>query len=258
MTYLKDKIIQTLSSGEIKMIPKWRLILYSFAAILGALFLFLIVVFSFSFIFFVLSRYGFMYLPMFGFMTTLHMLSAIPLLLLLCTVALIFVIELISRKYAFSFRKPLIVTLLSITSLAVVLSFIISITPMHEYMRDYAKEHDIPIVSKAYRRPIPLDSGRDMTVLRGMVVTASSSFITVRLFDGVEVTARASTTLGGLTLPAVNSDVLLFGSFVNADFEIIEIKNAPRIPFEKRRRDMHNADMKRLPPQDEINMFRQR
>ncbi len=258
MTDLKDKIIQTLSSGEVKMIPKWRLALYSFAAILGVLFLFLLVIFSFSFIFFVLSRYGFMYLPMFGFMTTIHMLNAIPILLLLCTVALLFVIELISRKYAFSFRKPLIITLLSITSLAVILSFLISITPMHEYMRDYAKEHNIPIVSKAYRRPIPLDGGRDMTVLRGTVVTASSSFITVRLFDGVEVTARASTTLGALTLPVENSDVLLFGIFVNGDFEIVEIKNAPRIPFEKRKREMQNVEKKRLPPEDEINMFRQR
>ncbi len=258
MTDLKDKIIQTLSSGEIKMIPKWRLVLYSLAAILSVLFLFLIVVFSFSFIFFVLSRYGFMYLPMFGFMTTLHMLSAIPLLLLLCTVALLFIIELISRRYAFSFRKPLIITLLVITSSAVLLSFLVSITPMHEYMRDYAKEHNIPIVSRAYRRPIPLDGGRDMTVLRGTVVTASSSFITVRLFDGVEVTARASTTLGALTLPVENSDVLLFGIFVNGDFEIVEIKNAPRIPFEKRKRGIERADMKRLPPEDEINMFRQR
>lgn len=258
MTDLKDKIIQTLSSGEIKMIPKWRLVLYSLAAALSALFLFLIVVFSFSFIFFVLSRYGFMYLPMFGFMTTIHMLNAIPLLLLLCTVALLFVIELISRKYAFSFRKPLIVTLLSITSLAVVLSFIISITPMHEYMRDYAKEHNITLVSKAYKRPIPLDGRREMTVLRGTVITASSSFVTVRLFDGVEVIAYASTTLGTLVPPVENTDVLLFGNFVNGNFEIIEIKNAPRIPFEKRKRESHFDEKKRLPPEGEINMFRQR
>lgn len=258
MTDLKDKIIQTLSSGEIKMIPKWRLVLYSLAAILSVLFLFLIVVFSFSFIFFVLSRYGFMYLPMFGFMTTLHMLSAIPLLLLLCTVALLFIIELISRRYAFSFRKPLIITLLVITSSAVLLSFLVSITPMHEYMRDYAREHNITLVSKAYKRPIPLDDRREMTVLRGTVITASSSFVTVRLFDGVEVIAYASTTLGALVLPVENTDVLLFGNFVNGNFEITEIKNAPRIPFEKRKRGIERADMKRLPAEDEINMFRQR
>ncbi len=258
MTDLKDTILRTLSSGEIQMIPKWRLALYSFGAALSVLFLFLLVVFSFSFIFFTLSRYGFMYLPMFGFMTTLHMLKAIPLLLLLCTIALLLVIELISRKNAFSFRKPLMITLLSITSLAVILSFLISITPMHEYMRDYAREHNIPLVSKAYRRPIPLDGGREMTVLRGTVVAASSSFITVRLFDGVEVTARASTTLGDITLSVENSDVLLFGAFVNGSFEITEIKNAPRIPFEKRKREVRDTDMKRSPPQDEINMFRQR
>ncbi len=258
MTDLKDTIISTLSSGEIKMIPKWRIVLYSFTVLIAILFLFLLVVFSFSFIFFILSRYGFMYLPMFGFMTALHMLSAIPILLFFCTMALLFAIEMISRKYAFSFRKPLIVTLLSITSLALVLSFIISITPMHEYMRDYAKENNIPLMSKAYRRPIPLDGAKDMTVLRGKVVTASSSFVIVRLFDGVEVVARASSTLGDASLPTENSDVLLFGAFVNDSFEISAIKNAPNNPFEKRRREMDQRDMKRSPPHDEINMFRER
>lgn len=262
MTELKTKIIETLSKGDIKMIPKWRLALYSFGAIFALAFLFLVLIFTLSLIFFILSRYGFMYLPMFGFMTILHTLKAVPLLLLLCTVVLLIVIELISRKYAFSFRRPLAITLLSITTLAVVISFLLSMTSVHEYVRDYAKEHDISLVSNAYKRPLPIMYGsKDMTVVRGSVIDSSTDFVVVELFDGTKVKAYASTTAGISQLPLVGSDILLFGNFVGEDFEIIGIKNAPREPFGRRKmiRDKAMRDVRVGPvPESEINMFRGR
>ncbi len=261
MTALKTKIIETLTKGDIKMIPKWRLVLYSLGFLASVSFLFLVAVFALSLIFFLLSRYGFMYLPIFGFMTTIHMLRAVPPLLLLCTVVLLVIIEIVSRRYAFSFRRPLALTLLFTTSLAVVFSFFIGITPMHEYIRDYAEEHDIKVMSDAYRRPLPLRVDGDITVLRGNVLTSSTSFITLELFDGVEVRAYASTTRNDIVLPQTGSDVLLFGNFVSGDFVIAEIKNAPNIPFEKRRRDRNVKDRMKQPnmvPENEINMFRAR
>lgn len=243
------------------MIPKWRLALYSSGAICALLFLFLVAVFTLSFIFFILSRYGFMYLPLFGFMTILHTLKAVPLLLLLCTIVLLIVIELISRKYSFSFRRPLAITLLLITSCAVVLSFLVSLTSVHEYVRDYAEEHDLTVVKRAYKRPLPFDGSKEMTVLRGNVITSSSSFIVIELFDGMQVLAYASTSLGGSTLPKEDVDVLLFGSFIGEDFEIVGIKNAPQMPFEHERMMKRGGDnMKRMmsSPKDEINMFRER
>lgn len=263
MTELKTKIIESLTRDNIKMIPKWRLILYSFGFVTALLFLFLIVIFTLSLIFFVLSRYGFMYLPVFGFMTIIHTLKAVPLLLLLCTVVLLIVIEVVSRKYAFSFKRPLALTLLFTTSLAVVFSFLVGVTPMHEYIRDYAREHDITVMSDVYRRPLPLRTGGDVTILRGSVLTSSTTFITLELFDGVEVKAYASTSLKGITLPRVDDDVLLFGSFVGSNFVMIGIKNAPNIPFEKRKRERGMRESMKTQPnqiqtENEINMFRGR
>ncbi len=261
MTELKTKIIESLTRDNIKMIPKWRLALYSFGFVVALFFLFLTVVFTLSLIFFVLSRYGFMYLPVFGFMTIVHTLKAVPLLLLLCTVVLLVVIEVVSRKYSFSFRRPLALTLLFTTSLAVIFSFFVGLTPMHEYIRDYAREHDITIMSDVYRRPLPLRASGDITILRGSVLTSSTTFITLELFDGAEVKAYASTSLKDTVLPRVDDDVLLFGSFVGGNFIVVGIKNAPNIPFEKRKRDAKER-IKTQPHQqeieNEINMFRGR
>lgn len=115
---IKHTILDTLNTKNLKMIPRWRFVSYSILGVLGMIFIFLAAVFVFSLMLFVLSRYGFMYMPFFGFMATVKALSAIPLLLLFATIVLLVLIEIISRQYTIAFKRPLVVTLLSITSFA--------------------------------------------------------------------------------------------------------------------------------------------
>lgn len=220
------------------MIPKWKLFLYSCTALVSLLFLFLVVVFVLSLIFFTLSRYGFLYLPLFGFMKTLHLLQALPVLLIfLCSVLLV-AIEVISRKTTSSFRRPLVATLLFVTSLAVVLGFLITLTPMHEYVRDYAEEHNIPLVKKAYKRPLPLELPKGVTILRGEVVCVGSSSFFLEDFSGEKI--EVVTTSSSLFLPEreIGRDILVLGAFSSSTFRAVQIKEAPI--KEMRRRDMRN------------------
>ena len=136
MTNLKTKILDTVEKNNIRMIPKWKFVLFSVLGVIGIVFVFLLAVFSFSLVLFVLSKYGVMHMPFYGLMTALYALNAIPVLLLLVTIVLLIIIELISQQYSFSFRRPLMVTLLVVTSLAVLVSFAVSQTSMHEYVRD--------------------------------------------------------------------------------------------------------------------------
>lgn len=87
MNNLKTKILETVQKNNIKMIPKWKFVLYSALGVAGVWFTFLVLVFVVSLIFFVLSRYGFLDMPFFGFMQTVHALGAIP-FALFCTVVL--------------------------------------------------------------------------------------------------------------------------------------------------------------------------
>lgn len=226
------------------MIPRWQFIAYSILGALGLLFIFLVVVFVFSLMLFVLSRYGFMYMPFFGFMATVRALSAIPLLLLFVTIVLLVLIEVISCKYSIAFKQPLVVTLLSITLLAAVVSFIISQTSIHEYLHDYAKENHLDMMSRVYDRPIPFREKDDMTIIRGEVVATTSTSTLVRLYDGVVLTAYASTSLlGTFVQPEIGDDIVLFGTFLGDKFEIIGIREAPHMPFGERLGGRHRMHM---------------
>jgi len=181
----------------------------------------------------VLSRYGFMYMPLFGFVATLHAFGAIPLLLLTCTVLLLVLIEVISRFSSFSFRKPLAVTFLGVTLLAFLISFAINETPMHEYVRAYAKDHRMDMISRTYDRPVPFRSTNGIDVLRGEVVAVSTGEVSLTLFNGETITAYATTSKRMLTLPKIGEDVVIFGAFSGDRFFIADIRKASSRYFGK-------------------------
>lgn len=226
MTELKTKILYIVSKENIKMIPRWKFVLYSGLGIIGIIFAFLLAIFTGSLILFVLSKYGFLDMPFFDFIRTLHALNAIPVLLLLSTVLLLVLIEVISRSYTFSFRRPLGITLLAITSVTVVISFLISKSGVHEIIRDYTKNHHFDMMSKAYDRPRDFRREDGVTVVRGLVIETSTTTATVRLFNGDVFVVEGTTTGKGFSKPEVGSDVIVFGTFNGAKFEVKTIRVA--------------------------------
>lgn len=250
MNNLKTKILETVKKNNIKMIPKWKFVLYSSLRIIGAIFTFLVLVFVVSLIFFVLSRYGFMDMPFFGFMQALHALGAIPFFLFFCTIILLVLIEIIARMYTFTFRRPLMVTLLGITFLVTSCSYIVSQTSAHEYVRDYIKSHHLDMLSRAYDRPAPPNKINGMDVVRGEVVHTSATSATLILFNGEKIVAYATTSMGTTTMPQapkIGEDVVMLGTFVGDDFEIIRIRPSHRGPFgQEMRRNQGGPKMRTI------------
>lgn len=250
MTKLKTKIIEAVQNNSITMIPKWKFVLYSVFGILGIIFSFLIAIFIFSLVLFLLSTYGFLYMPFFEFVSTLHTLSAIPLLLLLCTIGLLIVIEIVSRYHSFSFRQPLSVTLLLITSIVTIISFFISESGIHDYVHEYAKKHRISMMEKMYARPKPFRPiDKRMDVLRGEVIQVASSSVSIKLFDGTIVVAYATTSNEGNIFSSLEGkEVMVLGVFNGEKFEIVKMKNNKKPPFRKDgRRDMPMYQAEGLP-----------
>lgn len=215
------------------MTPRWKFVLYAALGLLGMGFFFFLAIFTFSLVIFVLSKYGFLHLPFFEFMGALHALNVIPVVLLVVTILLLAIIELISRSYSFSFRRPLGVTLLAVTSLAILVSFGISMTNVHEYVRDYARDHRLGFVSQAYDRPVPLKQRNGITAIRGMVIATTSSSVSLKLFDGNTFVGFSSTTSIFSSSLMLGADVVMFGTFMGDNFTIQEIREAPRQPFKR-------------------------
>jgi hypothetical protein len=232
MTDLKIKILHTLEKNKIHMIPKWKFILYSALCICGAVFAFLIAVFFCSLILFLLSNYGLMYMPFFGIMATIHALRDTPFALLVVTFILLMVSEILTKQFAFSFRRPLAITLLSFTFFAALASFIISQTSAHDYIHAYAKNNDLGMLARAYDRPRPFKDIDGISIIRGEVTSVSTSSFSIKVFDGATVTVYASTTqTQKVLLPKLRDDVIVFGVVTGERFEINAVRLAPQVPF---------------------------
>lgn len=230
MTTIKSTILEFVEKNNITMIPRWKIILYSLLGIGGLFFTFLALVFMVSLIVFVLSKYGFIYMPLFGMGALTESLQALPLLLFICTLALICLVEILARRYAFSFRKPVLITLLGVTLIATFIGFLVALSPLHTEVRSYARDHKIGFVLRQYDRPGP----RDATMLRGVVIATTSGAVTIQLFNDATTTVYASTTREQIMLPALGDDVIVFGRMVGGTFEAVGIRQAPRLPFEGR------------------------
>lgn len=214
------------------MIPKWKFALYSFLAIVGIVFVFLLATFFVSLVIFLLSAYGFMYMPLFGLAGVLHTLRAVPTLLFLCAVVLIVAVEVLSRNYSFSFRKPFAVTLLLLTTLTLVTSFAVNQTPIHDYVHNYARSHHIEMMENIYKRPLPFKERGGMTVVRGTVIGVDATGTILRLFDGKDITLRASSTEASNIADVVTGDdVVAVGFFSGGVFDVTVLRDASEMPF---------------------------
>jgi len=239
MTNIKTNILQFVEKNKISMIPRWKFVLYSLLGVTLAIFAFVVLTFFGSMIIFVLAKHGFLYLPLFGLGEIMHGILAIPLTLFILTIVLITIVEILVHKYSFSFRKPVIVTLLTLTLLSLVFSFLLTLTPMHGGIRRYAEENHMGFISREYNRPIPLKEFGNMTVLRGMIISTSSDEVIIKTFDNTMEVVYASTSIKENPLPEVGEDVVIFGSIIGDKFEAIQIRDADIFPFgeymEKRR-----------------------
>lgn len=234
MTKLKSKILDIVSKENIKMIPRWKFVLFSTLWVIGVFCAFLVAVFIGSLVIFVFSKYGFFEMSFLEFMTAVHALRIIPAILVVSTIVLLGIIEILSRKYAFSFRRPLGVTLLVSAATVSGISFVISQTPAHEYVREFAKNNNIQMVSRAYERPLPLQGARGVTVVRGEITEMSTSSAILKLFDGRELSIRSTTSLSDYINDEDSDDVVVFGRYVDDYFEVAKIKRAMNMEFMKR------------------------
>ncbi len=231
MKSVKTNILQFVEKNKISMIPRWKFFLYSLLLFIGACFSFVSLVFVGSLIIFVLSTHGLIYLPIFGFGELVESLRAIPLLLFSLAVILVVIVEILFRNYAFSFRKPVLTTLFTLTFLAIVLSYLLTLTPVHKGIRAYARDNHMDFVYHGYDRPLPLKPRKGMTAIRGIVTSTTSDYVTLKISDESSIIVYASTTLKNVGLPDKNEEVVVFGRVVGDRFEAVDIRNIEDLPF---------------------------
>jgi len=136
MTTIKDSIMKQIESGVIEMRPRWHFVvkagLIFSLMVIGMLFL----VYVMNFIVFMLVSSGAVLMPLFGVKGLLEFLHEVPWILALATLSLFVFLYVLVKRFAFAYRKPvlLVVSLMLLTT--AVLSIFVYVSPLNQALEN--------------------------------------------------------------------------------------------------------------------------
>lgn len=149
------RVMDAIRHGKVQMRPRWHFVLMSALSILGVCIVALTLLYASSLVFFVLRESGVWFAPSFGMRGWFDLLRMVPWLLLGFVLVFLLVLELLVRRYAFVYKKPLVVSALSIVALVVVGGFLLAQTPLHPQLMREARRGGLPQPFSAMYAPPP-------------------------------------------------------------------------------------------------------
>ena len=159
--FFKEKLLNKIKKGEIKMKPKVFFVLRTLGLVACTLLCLLLLVYLASFIAFWFKAIGFGLLGGFGFWGVQRIFFALPWLLILFCLALLFVFETLAKRFSFVWRKPLVYSLVLIVLFALLFAFIVSKTGFHSRLFFKAQQRELPLMGSFYRA-CPCESPRQI------------------------------------------------------------------------------------------------
>jgi hypothetical protein len=148
---IAHSIVEKIKKGEATMRPRWHFVLRALLSGLGVVILLLSLLYLASFIIFVLRETGVLFVPSFGLRGVGVFLFALPWFLMFITLVFVFVLEVLVRRYAFAYRKPLLYSVSGIMLLVVFGGMFLTFMGFHQGFAHYAKERRVPMAGAFYK-----------------------------------------------------------------------------------------------------------
>jgi len=177
---LVDNVLERIKSGQIRMRPKFYFILKTILAIGGIMLIGGFTLFLISFIAFHLRASGIWYLPGFGPQGFGAYLKLLPWFLIFIGVILILVLEILAKRFALIYRRPIFYSLLAIILIALIGGFLIDKTPLHPGLFLQARQGELPLMAPIYRE---FGMPRFENVHRGIVEELTENGFILRKTD---------------------------------------------------------------------------
>lgn len=174
---IKESILSTIKSGQLKMRPRWHFIFKAILAVLGAIILFLTVLYLASFIIFMLRQTGVLFVPAFGWQGWFAFFIHLPIFLICFLIIFIVVLELLVRHYAFAYRRPLLYSAIGIFVLAGLGALALANSSFHGGVSKYADNNKETFVGKFY---VEYGRQRFTDVHRGIIIEMISNGFMMR------------------------------------------------------------------------------
>ena len=177
-TSMKGGVMDAIHKGKVQMRPRWHFVLLSVLALVGTLILFLTLLYVSSLGIFFLRDSGVWFAPSFGVRGWWDLLRGIPWVLVLLVILFILVLELLVRRYAFVYKKPLFATIFGIFLLVLLGGFVLSRTSLHSELDSFAHHGMLPppmdfLYGQAMRMPPPGE------LYRGTIISMNSNGFTI-------------------------------------------------------------------------------
>lgn len=149
---IKDSVLSAIEAGKVTMKPKWHFVVKAVLLVLGIVLSALALIYVVSFIFFMLHQTGVWFTPGFGFRGIREFLFGLPWLLILLSILFIAVLQILVKKYSFSYGRPLLYSAIAIIGVVVISGFVVSLTPVHRGLFRQAQQDRLPLAGGFYRQ----------------------------------------------------------------------------------------------------------
>lgn len=210
MTHLKDNLLARIKDGQLAMKPGWHFALKSVFYVSGLLLTLLIGIYLLSFVLFVLRETGLWWTPEFGMMGILFFVTMSPWLLITITGVFLATVYLLVRHFGHNYRHRATYTLMAVVLLLILGASIIDYLAVHDKVRQFSNERNIPGISPLYRHS-PDRRPKDITP--GQVIASTEQSLRIKNREGeytVSIT-EAKRPVG--FIPKPGDHVLVFGSY---------------------------------------------
>lgn len=133
-------IIEEIKGSKMQMHSRQYFIFQTIGKVVLSVLAFLLSIYIISFVLYYLSVNGSLYLTKFGFIGVVDLLLSLPVIIITIAIISLLVVLIVSTRYSFSYRNPLIYTFLITVATVVVLGLVISNTSLHPVVFKYLKE----------------------------------------------------------------------------------------------------------------------
>jgi hypothetical protein len=224
---ISKEVIAEIEARGIKMMPRSYFIFKSFMFV-GLIFLLsLFTLYIGSLIVFVLRANEIMYFQGMGFHALMPILRSFPWYLVSLAIVLIIVVEIVSKRFQFVYRKPLLYSLIVIILFTVAGSYLIERSSVHQHLFMMAQREELPVVGRMYRNLGNLDIEN---AYFGKVIEKEGEDWIMELENGERVSLEINRQTKGrrIYLEAEEGDsVLVIGEMKDGSIDVQAFRRVP-------------------------------
>lgn len=207
--------------------PKWHFVLTALLALVGGIILLALLLYIVSFIVFLLRQSGAWAAPTFGWRGLYAFLSFLPGALLLLALVFVVVLELLVRRYAFAYRRPLLWSLGGIVLFALFGGLIVARTSLHARLSQYANTRRAPPFARGFYHRF--EHRRVHNIERGQITVLMPPQFMMHTVEGEQITVMTTprTRLPSDVALFVGEDVVVFGERHDSLMEALGVRQSP-------------------------------